>query len=142
MVDPLTVTGAAAGIATTILHIVRDVERFTRQVREAREDMEGINQELESLKFVLELFSDTAQSPNVVVPPTVGGIMTTCETVLERLGASMQQYNSDRLNVRIAYVWSGRDVIEGYRNSLQAHTAALGLAVKIMTLYVCPGKLI
>jgi hypothetical protein len=136
MVNPLAIAGAAAWIATTILHVVRDVDQFTRQVRETREDMEGINQELGSLKFSLDLLSNAAVSPNAVVPPTVGGIMTTCRTVLGKLGESIQKYDSDRLNARFGYVWSGREVIDGYRNSLKAHTAALRLVVNIMTLYV------
>jgi hypothetical protein len=141
MSDPLTVTGAAAEIASTISHIIRDVDQFTRQVQEAHDDMEGIHQELDSLKSCLDLLSNIAQTPNVVVPPIVGEVGTTCRTVLRKLGESIQKYNSDRLNAGVQYVWSGRDSIDGYRDSLQAHTAALRLAADIMTLYVCPGKL-
>ena len=135
MADPLSIAGTAVSLVATIARVVKDVEQFVRQIREARADMDGISRELWSLKAVLEMLTDDVKS-GATVPPKLEDILKNCAEVMGRLDATLQQYNSERLRVRVKYVWSGKEMITHYRDSLAAHKGALDLAVDLVTLSV------
>ena len=135
MADPLSIAGSAVGLAATIGRVVKDVEQFMRQVREARADMDAISRELWSVRAALEMLADDVKS-GVNVPQTLEDILKNCGEVTERLDATLKKYNSERLQVRVKYVWSGKETINGYRSTLAAHKGALDLAVDLITLLV------
>jgi len=135
MADPLSIVGTAISLAATIGRVVKDVEQFMRQVREARADMDGISRELWSLRAALEMLADDVKS-GVTVPQTLEDILKNCAEVMARLDATLQKYNSERLRVRVKYVWSGKETISSYRSTLAAHKGALDLAVDLITLSV------
>jgi len=135
MADPLSLAGSAVGLAATIGRVAKDVEQFMRQVREARADMDAISRELWSVRAALEMLADDVKS-GVTVPQTLEDILKNCGEVTARLDATLQKYNSERLQVRVKYVWSGKETINGYRSTLAAHKGALDLAVDLITLSV------
>jgi len=144
MADPISIAGSAVGLAATIGRVVKDVEQFMRQVREARADMDAISRELWSVRAALEMLADDVKSvgkpdstkSGVIVPQTLEDILKNCGEVTERLDATLKKYNSERLKVRVKYVWSGKETINGYRSTLAAHKGALDLAVDLITLLV------
>jgi uncharacterized protein YoxC len=136
MVEPVSITSAAISIAATVVKTIQEVEQFMRQVREARSDMDGISRELGSLRAALEMLAEDAEKPGVQIPQTLEDILNNCKDVMDNLDTSLQKFNSERLRMRIQYVWSGKEAMTGYRTTLAAHKGALDLAVDVMTLSV------
>jgi len=136
MADPFSIAATATGLAVTIVKVSKDVEHFMRQVREARREMDAVCRELGSLRSALEMLAGDMDAPGVAVPQTLEDILSNCEEVLGQLESCLKKYNSERLNTRVKYVWSGKETVAGYRAALAAHKGALDLAIDVMTLSV------
>lgn len=91
--DPLSIVGTAVGLAVAIAKVTHEVERFTRQIRDARKEMGDIARELGSLKAALEMLTDELQTPGVVVPSSLEDILKECEDVIKRLDETLEKYN-------------------------------------------------
>jgi uncharacterized protein (DUF3084 family) len=134
MADPLSITGTALSIAAFSFKLIKDIDQFMRQVRQARSEMDGISRELGSLRSALEMLAEDAKTPGVQFPQTLERILKNCMDELQKLDAKLQEYHSERLKIRVKYVWSGKETMNSYQTTLAAHKGALDLAVDVMTL--------
>jgi hypothetical protein len=140
--DPLSITTACVGLVTTIAKVSITVNGFVREVRDARGDLDAVSRELLSLKTVLELLSDDAETstgggfPQSLIKQ-ISGILKNCHGVLGQIESSLQNHSGAGVKKGVKWSLSGRDDMNKLRSSLEAHKSALDIALDMVALYVC-----
>ncbi|KAH6666664.1 hypothetical protein B0J14DRAFT_196824 [Halenospora varia] len=93
--DPLSITASCIGLVGTISKVGIQISEFVRKTREARGDLDGVSRELASLKTVLEILSEDAETGKgfpISLVKQISGILENCGGVLEHIEKSLQKY--------------------------------------------------
>jgi GTPase-activating protein SAC7 len=112
---------------------------FVRHVREARSDVDAVSRELHSLQTVLTLLKEDA----ALFPPELAqhtpAILGNCSSVIDRLEKSVLVLHGQELSKqekRTQWLNAGRTDAASFRSTLEAHRAAIGLALDLVGAYV------
>ncbi|KAF5987677.1 hypothetical protein FBULB1_1834 [Fusarium bulbicola] len=136
--DPLSITTGCIGLISTICTLSLSVNSFVRTCREARNDLDRVARELLSLQTVLELIKDTIDedrsfSDNLAYH--VSGILANGHSVVLELQGCITKYCNNRLGTKAAWAVSGQGDVAKLRSNLEAHKAALELALDMLALH-------
>lgn len=112
---------------------------FVRDVRDARNEVEGVNQELLSLKSVLKKFiSDDIESSSRPLPPSllnqIEGVVSNCTHVVAQVDNCIQSHQGSRIVKGAKWVATGRGDMAKLRSTLEAHKSTLNLALDMISL--------
>ncbi|KAF5536868.1 hypothetical protein FMEXI_10163 [Fusarium mexicanum] len=136
--DPLSITTGCMGLISTIGTLSLSINSFVRTCREARSDLDRVARELLSLQTVLELIKDAIDEDRSF-PDTlayhVSGILANCHSVVLELQGCITKYSNNRLGTRAAWAISGQGDVAKLRSNLEAHKAALELALDMLALH-------
>ncbi|KAF5244263.1 hypothetical protein FANTH_7773 [Fusarium anthophilum] len=136
--DPLSITTGCMGLISTIGTLSLSNNSFVRTCREARSDLDRVARELLSLQTVLELIKDAIDEDRSF-PDTlayyVSGILANCHSVVLELQGCITKYSNNRLGTRAAWAISGQGDVTKLRSNLEAHKAALELALDMLALH-------
>ncbi|VTT73168.1 unnamed protein product [Fusarium fujikuroi] len=126
------------GVITPPLHNVDRQIYFVRTCREARNDLDRVARELLSLQTVLELIKDAIDEdktfPNTLAYH-VSNILANCHLVVTELQGCLTKYGSNRLKTKAGWAISGQGDVTKLRSNLEAHKAALELALDMLALH-------
>jgi hypothetical protein len=118
-------------------------QHFVRDVRGVKDELDGISQELQSLKAVLEILADDAGDfSRGRLPDTleiqVTGIVTNCMSVVVEIEQTLNRHEGSRLAKAARWTAIGQGDISKLRSSLEAHKSALEIALDMVTSYGYP----
>jgi hypothetical protein len=148
--DALSVATACLTLVGSITKLSFQIHGFVREVREARGDMDAVSRELQSLKTILEILAEDAEtstttnSTNGFFPATLGrqisGIVANCGGVVVQIEQCLERHGCGERSgagLRAGTRWSlvGKGDMEKLRSSLEAHKSALDIALEMVTLY-------
>ncbi|CCT76144.1 uncharacterized protein FFB20_09145 [Fusarium fujikuroi] len=136
--DPLSITTGCVGLISTIGTLSLSINSFVRTCREARNDLDRVARELLSLQTVLELIKDAIDEdktfPNTLAYH-VSNILANCHLVVTELQGCLTKYGSNRLKTKAGWAISGQGDVTKLRSNLEAHKAALELALDMLALH-------
>jgi hypothetical protein len=94
--DPLSITASCVTLVATISKLSISINGFVREVRDARRDLDAVSRELQSLKTLLEIFSEDVQDS--AFPPSllqqISGILKNTGVVLDDMGQLLGKFSS------------------------------------------------
>lgn len=135
--DPLSITTGCVGLISTIGTLSLSINSFVRTCREARNDLDRVVRELLSLQTVLELIKDAIDEdktfPNTLAYH-VSNILANCHLVVTELQGCVTKYGNNRLKTKASWAISGQGDVAKLRSNLEAHKAALELALDMLAL--------
>ncbi|KAF5714101.1 hypothetical protein FMUND_7603 [Fusarium mundagurra] len=135
--DPLSITTGCIGLISTIGTLSLSINSFVRTCREARSDLDRVARELLSLQTVLELIKD-AIDEDTTFPNTlayhVSSILANCHSVVIELQGCVTKYCNNRLRTKAGWAINGQGDVAKLRSNLEAHRAALELALDMLAL--------
>ncbi|KAF4331899.1 hypothetical protein FBEOM_14317 [Fusarium beomiforme] len=139
--DPLSIASGCTGLISTIGTLSLSINTFVRTCREARSDLDRVARELLSLQTVLELIKEDATDEDTIFPNTlahhVSGIVSNCNSVVIELQDCITKYSGDnRLKTKAGWAINGQGDVAKFRSNLEAHKAALELALDMLALHV------
>ncbi|KAF9781937.1 hypothetical protein IL306_012705 [Fusarium sp. DS 682] len=139
--DPLSIASGCAALISTIGTLSLSINTFVRTCREARSDLDRVARELLSLRTVLELIQEDVTDESKTFPKTLGhhvsGIVTNCNLVVIELQDCITKYGGDnRLKTKARWAINGQGDVAKLRSNLEAHKAALELALDMLALHV------
>lgn len=137
--DPLSIASGCAGLVSAIGSLSFSIHAFVRTCREARSDLDGVSRELLSLQTVLELIQEDVADDAAAFPQTlerhVSGIVSNCNSVVTEIQECITKYSTDnRLKAKASWAINGQGDVAKLRSSLEAHKAALELALDMFAL--------
>lgn len=137
--DPLSIASGCAGLVQAIGSLSFSIHAFVRTCREARSDLDRVSRELLSLQTVLELIQEDVTDDATTFPQTlerhVSGIVLNCNSVFTEIQECITKYSSDnRLKIKASWAINGQGDVAKLRSSLEAHKAALELALDMFAL--------
>ncbi|KAF5532458.1 hypothetical protein FMEXI_12415 [Fusarium mexicanum] len=139
--DPLSIATGCATLISTIGSLSLSINTFVRTCREARSDLDRVARELLSLQTVLELIQEDVTDKSKTFPTTlerhVSGIIINCSSVVVELQECITKYGGDsRLKSKAGWAINGQGDVAKLRSNLEAHKAALELALDMLSLHV------
>ncbi|KAF5694138.1 hypothetical protein FDENT_1443 [Fusarium denticulatum] len=139
--DPLSIATGCATLISTIGSLSLSINTFVRTCREARSDLDRVARELLSLQTVLELIQEDVIDESKTFPKTlerhVSGIIINCNSVVVELQEYITKYGGDsRLKSKAGWAINGQGDVSKLRSNLEAHKAALDLALDMLSLHV------
>ncbi|KAF5556270.1 hypothetical protein FNAPI_5793 [Fusarium napiforme] len=139
--DPLSIATGCATLISTIGSLSLSINTFVRTCREARSDLDRVARELLSLQTVLELIQEDVADESKTFPTTlerhVSGIIINCNSLVIELQESITKYGGDsRLKSKAGWAINGQGDVSKLRSNLEAHKAALDLALDMLSLHV------
>jgi len=140
--DPLTITASAVSLAASIGKLSVSISRFVFHIREARNDMDLVLRELVSLETILRMLAEDASNPSGFPDSLcvqIMGILNGCDAVTVEITQTLSKYEPNSVLRKGAWALSGRDDMSKLRGSLEAHKAALNIALDMLAMYVWNG---
>ncbi|KAK4184755.1 hypothetical protein QBC35DRAFT_40219 [Podospora australis] len=134
--DPLSITAGCFGLAGSIATITTAVSRFASEVKDAKEELGRITDELASLNVPLLHLSDSLHTSGVSVADhlaeNIVGILSSCDSIVRDIGAIVDKCSARHQGTRsLSWVMSKPDVTR-LRSSLASHKTALNIALTII----------
>jgi hypothetical protein len=143
--DPLTIAATCISLATLIGKVGVQLNKFVKEVRDARYDLDSVKRELSSLQTVLEVIAEDASNSDITFPPLLTkqlpGIVDNCVIVVDQIEKLLKKYNGGGLRKGAKWAISGRDDVDKLRVSLEAHKSALDMALEMVAMYVYNRKI-
>ncbi|CCT72556.1 uncharacterized protein FFUJ_12434 [Fusarium fujikuroi IMI 58289] len=139
--DPLSIATGCATLISTIGSLSLSINSFVRTCRESRGDLDRVARELLSLQTVLELIHEDVTDESKAFPTTlehhVSGIIMNCNSVVVELQECITKYSVDsRLKTKAGWAINGQGDVAKLRSNLEAHKAALELALDMLSLHI------
>ncbi|KAK3326851.1 hypothetical protein B0H66DRAFT_170088 [Apodospora peruviana] len=132
--DPLSITSAAFDLAMGIAKASIAILGFSRDVRDASNDLDAISAELEALTTILDsLGHGNSRATSASIPDElvvrVNDALDGCSTVVEQIEENMKKYKRNKVFSKTSWAVFGRDDTQRLRTSLAAYRMALSLGV-------------
>ncbi|KAF5654804.1 hypothetical protein F25303_1148 [Fusarium sp. NRRL 25303] len=139
--DPLSIATGCTTLISTIGSLSLSINSFVRTCRESRGDLDRVARELISLQTVLELIQEDVTDESKAFPTTlerhVSGIIINCNSVVIELQECITKYGVDRrLKTKAGWAINGQGDVAKLRSNLEAHKAALELALDMLSLHI------
>ncbi|KAF2467453.1 uncharacterized protein BDR25DRAFT_374732 [Lindgomyces ingoldianus] len=140
--DPLSISASCCALVGSIGTVSLTVNNFVRRVRDARSDLDAVSRELGSLKTVLELLGDDVEQYGenhmaTTLEKQVLDILKNCDIVIHSIGRELKKHGDGKKFTKgVRWSVNGRGDMLKLRSNLEAHRAALDLALEIMVLSI------
>ncbi|EEU41994.1 uncharacterized protein NECHADRAFT_86134 [Fusarium vanettenii 77-13-4] len=136
--DPLSIAAGCASLVSTIGTLSLSIQGFVRTCREARQDLDKVSRELQSLQLVLRLIEDDATKEENPLSQDIGQhvliIVLNCNSVILEIENCIAQYGQKRLKAKVTWATGGQGDVEKLRKGLEAHKSSLELALIVHSL--------
>ena len=136
--DPLSVSSACVGLIAGVSQLTLQISSFVSTVRDARKDMDAVSRELTSLSLCLQTLRD--DSTNIEYPQgtkeTLIAVIQNCDSVTKQMETLLKKMSSGSLARSAQWAMTGRDDMNKLRSSLEAHKAAIEIALDMISMYV------
>ncbi|KAI0537112.1 Rho GTPase activation protein [Xylaria digitata] len=133
--DSIRITADCVALSSRIAQLLTTLTGFVRHVREARSDVDAVSRELHSLQTVLGLLKEDA----ALFPPELAehtpGMIEHCSLVMDKLDEYVAVLDDPELSKqekRMQWLDKGRTETASFRTTLEAHRAAIGLALDLV----------
>ncbi len=130
--DPISIITGCASLVKTITEVVRLIQ----DCRQVPDELKGISLEIVELKVIVEhiqeQFAAAGENASSLLQH-VSSVIQNCRDVVEKIQALLEEYGGTVGSLR--WVLSRRKEVASLRCSLDAHRAALSLALESITLY-------
>ena len=137
--DPVSIAAASFSIAGAVARASVAIFQFSLEAKEAKDDLNRVNQELQALSTVLEplargLSCATAGSVSEEFADRIQSSLDGCALVVGQLEEKIAMYRRDGAWTRTKWVLLGRGDVEKLRNSLEAYKMALSLGLHSLSM--------
>ncbi|TGJ82607.1 hypothetical protein E0Z10_g6162 [Xylaria hypoxylon] len=129
------ITADCVALDGRIAELLLTLAVFVRHVREARSDVDAVSRELHSLQTALGLLKEDA----ALFPPELAEhtpvMIEHCSLVIDKLDESVSVLDDPELSKqekRTQWLGMGRAETASFRTTLEAHRAAIGLALDLV----------
>lgn len=140
--DPLSITAGCVGLAASISTISIAISRFVSEVKDAKDELGRVTDELSSLGVPLKCLSENVRASGVPIADQLAaqivGIISNCEVVIKDIGAIVDKCSTRRHGTRSVRWVMVRADVERLRSSLSSHKIALGIALTLVDKYTLP----
>ncbi|KAF1997400.1 hypothetical protein P154DRAFT_284813 [Amniculicola lignicola CBS 123094] len=140
--DPLSISATCFALVGAIGNVSLTVNSFVRGVRDARSDLDAVSRELGSLRTVLELLGDDAEQYGgthnaTTLEKQVLDILKNCDITIYTIDKELKRYGDGKKFTKgVMWTVNGRGDMLKLRSNLEAHRAALDLALDIIVLSI------
>ncbi|KAJ2996211.1 hypothetical protein NUW58_g1046 [Xylaria curta] len=137
--DERSIPADCVKLDTRIAELLSTCTHFVRHVREARSDVDAVSRELHSLQTVLNLLKEDAVLFPSEIADHTPAVIGRCSTIIDKLHEFVSALNSPELSKqgkRAQWLDVGRTEMASFRTTLEAHRAAIGLALDLVEVYV------
>ncbi|KAI0905446.1 Rho GTPase activation protein [Ustulina deusta] len=133
--DSMSIAADCVALDGRIAKLISALTGFVRHVREARSDIDTVSRELHSLQTVLGLLREDA----ALFPPELAehtpAIIEHCSSVIDKIDVYVSILDDPELSKqqkRTQWLHMGMKEAASFRTTLEAHKAAIGLALDIV----------
>ena len=135
--DPFAILASYLAIISAIAKTSSTITSFVQTFRDAHQDLAAVTARLAELRMVLEVLLDPKHEDSTDVLPEavkrqIASILISCGLILKDLDEVMATHRGKAGQRKWSF--SGKEKIESLRKQLDAHTAALSLALEVSTL--------
>ena len=137
MAEPLSILVGGTALIGAITKTTLTLIKFTREVRDARGDVDAVSRELSSLKLLLELLvDDTAEGKKLpdTLQKQVTAIVGNCNHVLVQIDLLLNKFQGGGVRKHAMWAVNGRDDLAKLRSNLEAHKTALEIALDMIAM--------
>ncbi|KAH6253816.1 hypothetical protein HBI38_145740 [Parastagonospora nodorum] len=144
MLQSSTVSSRCAALNTSIAQVIPDISQFARKVRDARHDLNVINNDLLIIRTGLGIAQDDFSSSRSAYPEALldafTQILDSCDNTSERLHKTFLRLNCSLLP-QDDWQTSKNGVLASMRQDLEGSRMVLDLSLDYLALYVqIPGQ--
>ncbi|KAF9875353.1 hypothetical protein CkaCkLH20_07173 [Colletotrichum karsti] len=111
---------------------------FVRDVRDSRNEIDGVTRELLAVKGVLEIIADDIETSSRPLPSSLqeqlSGVISNCTHVVGEVDRCIRDHEGSRVQKGARWVAFGRGDMARLRSTLEAHKSTLNLAVEMISL--------
>ncbi|KAH8665625.1 hypothetical protein BGZ61DRAFT_538588 [Ilyonectria robusta] len=142
--DPLSIATSCLGLVSAIATISKAVNELTSELRDAKDELSRVSNELTSLQVPPRHIGNRAQASGDSVVPIAAELQTqikkivaNCRTVVEEIGRIVDKCSTRRRGARsVGWVLVRSDVYR-LRSSLESHKIALNIALSLVDSELC-----
>lgn len=139
MADPFSITASILALVSTLGKTSIAINNFAKTCREARSDLLEVNQELSTLKHILDwLKDDTEREKHSAIPKSLTmqilPIISDCNRVLKKIDEVVQGHVGALGSAKWAL--GGKKEISCLREALAAHRGALNVTMETVSMCV------
>ena len=134
--DPLSIAGASISIAGAIGKASLAIYHFSREARDATDDLSGIEAELNALRPIVDALAHSLLGPSDVPEKLVQklqGSLEGCLLVVKQITELVGRYSREGVWTRTKWVLVGQGDMEKLRESLSSYKMALGLGLHFVS---------
>lgn len=128
--DPLSITAASFSIAGAIAKASVAIFEFSREAKDATDDLGRVNAELHALSEVLHPLTRILSTSSAVsgrLAEQLQASLEGCSLVVSQIADLIVKYRREGAWTRTKWVMAGRGDVEKLRGSLEAYKMALSL---------------
>jgi hypothetical protein len=145
--DPLSITLSCISLLKTLASVSETLYKFIKNFRGARVELGAIDEELATLRRIVELIQhdcethkrdDAAAFPGAV-QAQLTIVLNNCRVVIEDLAKLLEKHSTSKLGVGGFWATSGKKDAAKIQSTLTTHTGALNLALSLLEMQVIPN---
>jgi len=138
MAETLAIVGTCIGLISTIGTLSTKIHSFVSRTRDAHRDLDAVLKELSSLGLCLETLRSDAMVTSKRVPPAVEHrvllVLVNTAEVVQSMKEMLDELSSDKFGNKMRWAIHGQADMNKLRSGLEAHKAALEIALALLTL--------
>jgi Fungal N-terminal domain of STAND proteins len=136
--DPFSIATASVSLAIAIGQVISSIGQFVKQVKEAKNDLDLVVKELQSLSNVLQLMSaDDASTTLRDFPPHLRNrfteIIGDCQGAVEAVDKTLKKHQTGKLQA-VRWAQSGSAEVNSLRANLEIHKSTFGIVLGILSM--------
>lgn len=138
--DPLSIAAASFAIAGAVARASVAIFEFSREAKDASDDLSRVNSELQALTSILDPLARTSSkaTPEGMISAGLAhqleSSLSGCALVLGQLEVLIRKYQREGAWTRTKWVVLGRVDVEKLRESLEAYKMALSLGLHVISM--------
>jgi uncharacterized coiled-coil protein SlyX len=136
--DPFSVATTVVSLSIAIAQVVSSISAFVKQVKEAKNDLDLVSQELRSLARILELMSANDASTTLQdYPPHLHRQfeeqIDECHKAVQAVQKTLDKYQTGNLQ-SLRWAQSGKNAISDLRVNLEVHKSTFSILLNLLTM--------
>ncbi|KAH7110693.1 hypothetical protein EDB81DRAFT_369840 [Dactylonectria macrodidyma] len=139
--DPFSIVATSSSLASCITKTSAVITVFSRDVRDASDDLDAIAKELIALVALLNPLSKSLSQKTPANGGThsallaqVDNTLSGCAAAVDQIEATLKKYSRDRMWTKMAWAMFGHEDMQQLRSSLESYKIALGIGLHILSI--------